>query len=249
MGIQDKQYAEGAKLGFARGGVVKKNMGGSVGLGQMGGMGDAREITVDDVTITTPRAKGGRVGLHKSASRRAVGTTRSATGGSVHDKLIRHGGKMGFKHGGAVKQPTMDTGVQPARRGRNQAEIEAGGTKRMLPGLKKGGRVKKKGSADTAQLQAAMASSLLTKISELKGTQSDYEVQHMKTLNASIGKSSASNVKVLSKMRAILQHAGGKPEGKPAGKSRGKSSGTSGAYMTGGLATHVAKARGGSVKK
>jgi hypothetical protein len=33
----------------------------------------------------------------------------------------------------------MDHGVQPARRGRNQAEIEAGGTKRLKPGLKKGG--------------------------------------------------------------------------------------------------------------
>ena len=124
MGIQDKQYAEGAKMGFARGGVVKKNMGGF--------MGPEREIQVDDVTITTPRAKGG----------------------SVHKKLIKHGGKMGFMHGGQVKaspqfkekrgkQKTMDTGVQPARRGRNQAEIEAGGTKRMLPGLKKGGCVKK----------------------------------------------------------------------------------------------------------
>lgn len=132
MGVHDKLYADGAKMGFARGGVVKKNMGGSVGLGQMGGADQGRQITVDDVTITTPRARGG----------------------SVHDKLIRHGGKMGFKHGGQVKaspqfktkrgkQKTMDTGVQPARRGRNQAEIEAGGTKRMLPGLKKGGCIKK----------------------------------------------------------------------------------------------------------
>jgi hypothetical protein len=43
------------------------------------------------------------------------------------------------------KQKTMDHGVQPARRGanaRNQAEAEAGGTGRLKPGLKKGGRVK-----------------------------------------------------------------------------------------------------------
>jgi hypothetical protein len=122
----------------------------------MGGfMGPEREIQVDDVTITTPRAKGGRVGLHKSASRRAVGTTRSAKGGymegGMHGKLKRAGAKMGYMYGGAVKntsaefkakrgkQKTMDHGVQPARRGRNQAEIEAGGTKRLKPGLKKGG--------------------------------------------------------------------------------------------------------------
>ena len=127
-----KGYKRGGAVKKAKGGPVKKNMGGSVGLGQMGGMGQEREIQVDDVTITTPRARGG----------------------SVHDKLVRHGGKMGFMHGGQVKaspqfktkrgkQKTMDTGTQPARRGRNQAEIEAGGTKRMLPGLKKGGCIKK----------------------------------------------------------------------------------------------------------
>ena len=60
---------------------------------------------------------------------------------------------MGYAYGGQVKpsntssqfkmtkgkQDTMDHGVQPARRGRNQAEIEAGGTKRLKPGLAKGG--------------------------------------------------------------------------------------------------------------
>ncbi len=113
------------------GGVVKKAMGGF--------MGPEREITVDDVTISTPRAKGGRVGKKHGGKV------------SMHDKLKSEGAKLGFKHGGQVKntspqfktkrgkQKTMDTGVQPARRGRNQAEIEAGGTKRMLPGLNKGG--------------------------------------------------------------------------------------------------------------
>jgi len=37
---------------------------------------------------------------------------------------------------------SMDDGVQPARKGRNQQEVEAGGTKRMTPGYKKGGYVK-----------------------------------------------------------------------------------------------------------
>lgn len=135
--------------GYKRGGAVKKMAGGF--------MGPEREITVDDVTISTPRAKGGRVGLHKSASRRAVGTTRSAKGGSVHDKLKKAGAKMGYMYGGAVKntsaefkakrgkQKTMDTGVQPARRGknaRNAAQAEAGGTGRLLPGLKEGGSIK-----------------------------------------------------------------------------------------------------------
>lgn len=79
-----------------------------------------------------------------------------AHGGSVHDKLIHEGAKMGYAYGGQVKpsntsaqfkqtrakQDTMDHGNQPARRGRNQAEIEAGGTKRLKPGLKQGGYMK-----------------------------------------------------------------------------------------------------------
>lgn len=117
--------------GYKRGGTVKKMAGGF--------MGPEREITVDDVTISTPRAKGGRVG-------------------GMHGKLKRAGAKMGYKYGGQVKdtsgefkekrgkQDTMDDGVQPARRGknaRNEQEREAGGTGRMTPGLKKGGKVKK----------------------------------------------------------------------------------------------------------
>lgn len=106
----------------------------------MGGfMGPEREIAVDDVTITVPKMKGG----------------------AVHDKLRKHGAEMGYSYGGTVKktsadfklkrgpQKTMDHGNQPARRGRNQAEIEAGGTKRLKPGLKKGGKVKIKGVASS----------------------------------------------------------------------------------------------------
>ena len=122
----------------AKGGPVKKNMGGSVGLGRMGGnLGQDREISVDDVRISVPKKHGGKM--------------------SVHDKLYHEGGKMGYAYGGQVKpsntsgefkmtkgrQDTMDTGNQPARRGRNQAEIEAGGTKRLKPGLSHGGKVGK----------------------------------------------------------------------------------------------------------
>lgn len=64
-----------------------------------------------------------------------------------------HGKSMGFAHGGQVKSSpqflmktgkmdSMDDGVQPARKGRNQQEVEAGGTKRMTPGYNEGGYVK-----------------------------------------------------------------------------------------------------------
>ena len=104
---------------------------------QMGGfMGPEREIAVDDVKIMVPKKHGGKM--------------------SMHDKLKREGAKMGYAYGGQVKQSNtsaefkqmrskqdnMDHGNQPARRGRNQAEIEAGGTKRLKPGLKKGGYMK-----------------------------------------------------------------------------------------------------------
>lgn len=58
--------------------------------------------------------------------------------------LKEAGEKMGYKYGGQVKtssQDSMDDGVQPARQGRNQQEVEAGGTKRMTPGYAEGGQV------------------------------------------------------------------------------------------------------------
>jgi hypothetical protein len=74
-------------------------------------------------------------------------------GGSVHDKLKHEGAKMGYAYGGQVKdtsseflatrgkQDTMDHGVQPAQTGRNQAEVEAGGNKRLKAGYNEGGGV------------------------------------------------------------------------------------------------------------
>ena len=37
-------------------------------------------------------------------------------------------------------QKTMDHGNQPARKGRNQQQVEAGGTPKLKPGYKKGGK-------------------------------------------------------------------------------------------------------------
>ncbi len=162
--------------GYMRGGSVKKRntpckkpkLAKGTTKAAMGGyMGPEREITVDDVKITTP-ARGMKKG-----------------GRSTHDKLKAHGKQMGYKQGGQVrvkglrpgsksigqspddiglknykprrkkntsgefkakrgKQDSMDHGVQPARRGKNarsQQEREAGGTGRLKPGLKKGGKV------------------------------------------------------------------------------------------------------------
>jgi hypothetical protein len=84
--------------------------------------------------------------------------TKAAQGGSIHDQLYDEGDKMGYMRGGHVKDTSsefvqkakpmasMDEGVQPARRGRTQSDVEAGGTKRLKPRLKRGGRVKKRHS-------------------------------------------------------------------------------------------------------
>jgi hypothetical protein len=112
------------------GGAVKKQMGGY--------MGPEREIAVDDVKITVPKKHGGYMkgGKH-----------------SMHDKLKAEGAKMGYAYGGQVKdtsgefvakrgkQDTMDHGVQPAQKGNNEAEVEAGGNKRLKAGYMHGGGV------------------------------------------------------------------------------------------------------------
>lgn len=89
----------------------------------------------------------------KGKSRAGMPANVKSHGGSVHDKLKHEGGKMGYAYGGQVKntssefkakrgkQDTMDHGVQPAQKGRNQQEIEAGGNKRLKPGYKHGGGV------------------------------------------------------------------------------------------------------------
>lgn len=62
------------------------------------------------------------------------------------------GRKLGFKTGGKVTsgefdmkkgtQDSMDHGVQPAKEGTSQQEIEAGGTKKLRPGYEKGGEAR-----------------------------------------------------------------------------------------------------------
>lgn len=83
-------------------------------------------------------------------------------GAQTDPGLSRLGKVLGFAKGGQAKNTSgefvmktkgmdsMDDGVQPARKGRNQQEVEAGGTKRMTPGYKEGGYVKCKKGGMTA---------------------------------------------------------------------------------------------------
>ncbi len=123
--------------GYMRGGHVKKMAEG----GKFGKPGDKY-----------PALKSGPAG-----KRNTMPANVKSHGGSVHDRLKSEGAKMGYKYGGQVKQSntsaefvakrgkqdTMDHGVQPAQKGRNQAEIEAGGNKRLKAGYMKGGGVHK----------------------------------------------------------------------------------------------------------
>jgi len=93
--------------------------------------------------------RGGAV--KKAPVKKAKGGTTMRDGRDMHSKLYDDGMTMGFKRGGQVKkmgmpesrgpQATMDHGVQPAKKGDNEQQQEAGGTKRLKPGYKKGGGV------------------------------------------------------------------------------------------------------------
>ncbi len=144
--------------GYMRGGHVKskahqkmpanvKMKGGTVHAGEGGYYGKPGD--------KYPTLKSGPRGKQGSSMPKNV----KKHGGSVHDKLKHEGAKMGYAYGGQVKgygksgntsaefkmkkgkQDTMDHGVQPAQKGRNQAEIEAGGNKRLKAGYKHGGGV------------------------------------------------------------------------------------------------------------
>ncbi len=80
------------------------------------------------------------------------------------DDLYSAGKRLGFQKGGRVKkdtssefvmktgkQDTMDHGVQPARKGTTQQDVEAGGTPKLKPRFKKGGRSAKKGKQQMAE--------------------------------------------------------------------------------------------------
>jgi hypothetical protein len=214
--------------GYMRGGHVKKtgtanaNKGGHMKYGEGGYYGKPGDKY--PTLKSGPRGKqgssmpknvkahGGRVGLHKSASRRAVGTTRSAHGGkvSMHDKLKHEGGKMGYAYGGQVKdtsseflatrskQDTMDHGVQPAQTGRNQAEVEAGGNKRLKAGYRKGGVIKgpKEGVRrvrDLQRLRGTLGRQVLKGMKKIKGVMSEGDRAHARRIAA--GKNMPKNVK------------------------------------------------------
>lgn len=83
-----------------------------------------------------------------------------AKGGRVGHKPMKQSSQFKMK---TTAQDSMDHGVQPAREGRNEAEIEAGGTPRLLPGFKKGGRVKKYGGKMTADEASKQAPPFLKK--------------------------------------------------------------------------------------
>lgn len=216
--------------GYKHGGAVKKMAGGF--------MGPEREIQVDDVTITTPRAKGGYMK------------------GGMHDKLKKAGAKMGYMYGGAVKntsaefkakrgkQKTMDHGVQPARRGknaRNQAQAEAGGTGRLLPGLKKGGSIR--GVADSgggALADAALkhAKKVLKPSKKMKEPERAGTAASRKGMPKNVkcegGEVRAKKGGIIGKLRRY-EKTGKLPKG---WKHTGRQ-----------ICSPVAKARGGSVKK
>ena len=143
----------------ARGGFMSGDAPGQQKMGYMGPNSGDREISVDGVTVSVPRKKGGRAKM------------------STHDKLKKHGAEMGYAYGGAVKkrespgtptnigrkkynpnpknkntsgrfkqktakQATRDSGVVPANKGSTQQEREAGGRGRLKPGFAVGGLAK-----------------------------------------------------------------------------------------------------------
>jgi hypothetical protein len=67
----------------------------------------------------------------------------------IWDDLYHDGERLGFKKGGAVKKmgkmktSKQDSMDQPAKKGTSQQEIEAGGTPKLRPGYKGGGKAKK----------------------------------------------------------------------------------------------------------
>ena len=104
------------------------------------------------VGVTTPR-RGKSMPQQRAQKAAAKRSTKKAGGGSVHDQLYAAGSEMGYMRGGHVKntsaefvqttgkQDSMDHGVQPAQKGRSQAEVEAGGNKRLKAGYGHGGDV------------------------------------------------------------------------------------------------------------
>ena len=186
--------------GYMRGGHVKKtgtanaNKGGHMKYGEGGYYGKPGD--------KYPTLKSGPRGKQGSSLPKNV----KKHGGkvSMHDKLKHEGGKMGYAYGGQVKntsaqfkqtrgkQDTMDHGVQPAQTGRNQAEVEAGGNKRLKAGYRKGGAIKgpKEG---VHRVRSTIGSTVLKGLKKIKGVMSEGDRAAARRIAA--GKNMPKNVK------------------------------------------------------
>lgn len=113
-------------------------------------MGKNVGLTYGEFKFPAEQGFTGSAGVHKVRGYMRGGSVKKD---SMHGKLKSEGEKMGYAYGGTVKKTSaqfkmkkgkmnsMDHGVQPAQKGRNQQEVEAGGNKRLKPGYKKGGGV------------------------------------------------------------------------------------------------------------
>mgnify|MGYP003674237910 CR=1 FL=1 len=189
--------------------------------------------------------RGGTV--KKAPVKKAKGGTTMRDGRDMHSQLYDQGMQMGFMRGGKVKkmgmptsrgpQDTMDTGNQPARKGRNQAEIEAGGTKRMKPGYQKGGEVEVEVVVGNKTVRKSNSGTMNKKA---KGG----KVHSIRGVASSGGGALADAA--LKKAKAALRSERVMKKPEKAGTAASKKGMPKNVKMAGGM---VRKARGGSVKK
>lgn len=97
---------------------------------------------------------------------------------SIHDKLVDAGKRMGFAHGGAVKQDPMDNAN--IQRGRGVASTERdkefGNQPDVKPGFKKGGKMR--------YVDGGMVGKAKDAIQKRKGKNADAMDEVMKALGA-----------------------------------------------------------------
>lgn len=183
---------------------------------------------VKDFSFPAEQGFSGSAGVHQVRGYQRGGRVKKD---SMHGKLTREGEKMGYAYGGQVKgygksgntsaefkmkkgkQDTMDHGVQPAQKGANQAEIEAGGNKRLKAGYKHGGVIKgpKKGVHRVRALQSAMSKDVKKTLKGLKGVKSEYESAEMRRIAS--GSKMPKNVKAKG---GLAKYAAGGPVKKAA---------------------------------
>lgn len=114
---------------------------------------------VDNFTFSKEQGFTGSAGMQSVKNYQRGGRVKkdsppAAQAESVHAQLRSEGARLGFAYGGQVKNtsaefvakkgsmPSMDSATDPGRPA-NQAEKETGGRKRTLPGLMKGGKVRR----------------------------------------------------------------------------------------------------------